>query len=272
MRLNRRIAMIGAGNMSEAIIAGLLKAEVSLPDDLHASDILPHRRAHVESRYGITTSGDNREAAGWGSIVILSVEPQVLDGVLEEIAQALSSRLVISVAAGYPIARVASCVVSAAQIARAMPNTPSSVLAGVTALAFGAGVSEENQRAARIIFESIGKVVLIEEHLMDAVTGLSGSGPAYVYLMIEALADGGVKMGLPRSVAELLAAQTALGAARMLMESGEHPGRLKDRVASPGGTTIAGIHRLEEGGFRATLMSAVETATARARELGAAPP
>jgi pyrroline-5-carboxylate reductase len=270
MRLKRRIALIGAGNMTEAIVAGLLKAEVLLPDLLYATDILSERHTHFKTRYGITISRDNREATAWGDIIILSVEPQILDAVLPQISPALQTgKLIISVAAGYPIARVSAQLGTEARIVRAMPNTPSTVLEGVTALAFGAGLSKEDREAARIIFESIGKVVVVEESMMDAVTGLSGSGPAYVYLILEALADGGVKVGLPRSVAELLAAQTALGAARMLLESGEHPGRLKDLVASPGGTTIEGIHQLEKGGLRAVLMSAVEEATTRSRELGA---
>jgi pyrroline-5-carboxylate reductase len=139
---------------------------------------------------------------------------------------------------------------------------------GMTALAFGVGISEEDKPAARTIFQTVGRVIPVEERLMDAVTGLSGSGPAYVFQAIEALADGGVKMGLPRQTAELLAAQTVLGAAKMVLESGEHPAKLKDRVASPGGTTIAGLHRLEQGGFRATLMGAVEAAAKRSEELG----
>jgi pyrroline-5-carboxylate reductase len=172
------------------------------------------------------------------------------------------------VAAGYPIARVAAHLTSDMQIVRAMPNTPSSILAGVTALAFAQNVSDLHRTVAMTIFEAIGKVVAVDETLMDAVTGLSGSGPAYIYLMIEALADGGVSKGLPRHVAEILAAQTVLGSARMLLETGEHPGRLKDRVTSPAGTTIAGIEQLEARQFRATLMSAVEAATIRSRELG----
>jgi pyrroline-5-carboxylate reductase len=154
------------------------------------------------------------------------------------------------------------------KVIRAMPNTPAMVREGMTALAKGLGVSEDEMRLAREIFESVGRVVLIEERLMDAVTGLSGSGPAYVFQAIEALADGGVKMGLPRATAELLAAQTVLGAARLVLESGEHPAKLKDRVASPGGTTIAGLHQLESGRLRATLMAAVEAATKRSQELG----
>ena len=255
--------------MTEALVAGMLTAGVVHPDQLYATDLRPERRTLFQDRYKIKAGSDNMEAARYSQVIILSVEPQVLDEVLDRIKSAFQSeKLILSVAAGYPISRIETCLKVEARIVRAMPNTPSSVLAGVTALSFGHGVSEEDQEVARIIFESVGKVVVVEERLMDAVTGLSGSGPAYVYLMIEALADGGVKMGLSRQVAELLAAQTVLGAARMLIESGEHPGRLKDRVASPGGTTIAGIHKLEEGHLRATLIDAVEAATKRSQELG----
>ncbi|MGH7206104.1 MAG: pyrroline-5-carboxylate reductase [Nitrospiraceae bacterium] len=267
--LDKRIALIGAGNMTEALVAGMLTAGVAHPDQLYATDILAERRAHFQDRYKIKVSGDNVGATIYGQIIILSVEPQVLDEVLGSVKSALQGKhLIISVAAGYPISRLVAHLKAEARIVRAMPNTPSSVLAGVTALSFRSRLAEEDQQVARIIFESVGKVVVVEERLMDAVTGLSGSGPAYIYLMIEALADGGVKMGLSRQVAELLAAQTVLGAARMLIESGEHPGQLKDRVASPGGTTMAGIHKLEEGRLRATLIAAVEAATKRSAELG----
>jgi len=149
-----------------------------------------------------------------------------------------------------------------------MPNAPALVREGMSALALGPGVTEEDVQFARTLFEAVGRVLVVEERLMDVVTGLSGSGPAYAFLVIEAMADGGVKMGLPRAVAELLAAQTVLGAARMLLETGEHPARLKDRVASPGGTTMAGLHQLEQGGLRATLMAAVEAATKKSEDLG----
>jgi len=269
MLLGKRIALIGAGNMTEALVVGMLTAGVAHPDELYATDILPERRAHFQDRYKIKVSGDNVDAVRHGQIIILSVEPQVLDEAFRSVKSVLEGKhLIISVAAGYPISRIMAHLKAEARIVRAMPNTPSSVLAGVTALSFGPRLAEEDQQVARIIFESVGKVVVVEERLMDAVTGLSGSGPAYVYLMIEALADGGVKMGLSRQVAELLAAQTVLGTARMLLESGEHPGQLKDRVASPGGTTIAGIHKLEEGCLRATLIAAVEAATKRSQELG----
>lgn len=266
-----RIAFIGGGNMTEALVAGLLKAGLAAPGDILATDILPERRQYIEKRYGIKTGADNRAAASWGEVLVLSVEPQILDGVLAKIRPALKQgQLVVSVAAGYPIARVAEKGSAVAHIVRAMPSTPSWVGAGVTALALGPGVTQEQTKKARMLFESVGLVVMVEERLMDAVTGLSGSGPAYVYLIIEALADGGVKAGLSRQAAQLLAAQTVLGAARMVVESGEHPASLKDRVASPGGTTIAGLQKLEEGKLRATLMAAVEAAVKRSKELSEA--
>lgn len=269
MLKGKTLAFLGGGNMSDALIAGLLQAGTARPEQIIATDILPDRRDHLKSRYRIKTTGDNREAAGLANIMILSVEPQVLDEVLEEIQPVVPADcLILSVAAGYPIARVASHLKAVTRIVRAMPNTPSTVREAVTALTFNHGLSDQDQNTARTVFESVGKVVVVEERLMDAVTGLSGSGPAYVYVMIEALADGGVKMGLPRHVAELLAAQTVLGAARMMIESGEHPGRLKDRVASPGGTTIAGLYQLERGRLRAALISAVEAAAKRSAELG----
>jgi pyrroline-5-carboxylate reductase len=272
MVLENRIALIGAGNMTEALVGGMLKAGLVRAEQVYITDVLPERVIHFQSRYKVKASSNNRDAAGWGQVLILSVEPQVLDEVLVEVRSAINPGcLILSLAAGYPISRVADRLAPALAgvlIVRAMPNTPSSVLEGMTALAFGAGVSEQEAGIIRAVFESVGKVVVVEERLMDAVTGLSGSGPAYVYLMVEALADGGVKMGLSRQVAELLAAQTLLGAARMVIELQEHPGRLKDRVASPGGTTIAGIHKLEEGRLRATLIAAVEAATKRSEELG----
>ena len=256
--------------MTEALVAGMLTAGLTEATSLYATDILPGRREYMHVRYGIRVGQNNQDAADFSQILIISVEPQDLDEVLADIHSSLQEDcLIVSVAGGYPIARVAAQLNRERQIVRAMPNTPSSVLAGVTALTFGANVSDLHRNVARVIFEAVGKVVVVDETLMDAVTGLSGSGPAYIYVMIEALADGGVRMGLPRQTAEILAAQTVLGSARMLLESGEPPGRLKDRVTSPAGTTIAGIEQLEARQFRATLISAVEAATNRSRELGA---
>jgi len=272
MLLDKTIALIGSGNMTEALVDGLLKARVARADHMYSTDILPERLSYLKGRYHIQVSGDNAEAAKKADIIILSVEPQVLDDVLCHISPVLQHQcLIISVAAGYPISRVASHLTRKSRIVRVMPNTPSSVQAGIAALAYNNDLPEADVQVTRAIFESVGKVVVVEERLMDTVTGLSGSGPAYIYLMIEALADGGVKMGLPRHVAELLAAQTLFGAARMVIDSDEHPARLKDRVASPGGTTLAGLYKLEEGRFRAALIAAVEAATARSRELGIQP-
>jgi pyrroline-5-carboxylate reductase len=199
---------------------------------------------------------------------VLAVKPQVLDGVLKEVGAELAKALVVSIVAGVPISRITDACGRGGRVIRAMPNTPALVQQGMTALVIGDGVQEKDVASVRSIFESVGRVVPVEERLMDAVTGLSGSGPAYVFLIIEALADGGVKMGVPRAIAEVLAAQTVLGAAQMVLETGQHPARLKDQVASPGGTTIAGLHRLEQGGLRATLIDAVEAATKRSQELG----
>jgi pyrroline-5-carboxylate reductase len=265
------IAVIGAGQMGEALIGGWLAAKTVPPDALVATDASAERRDVMKRRFGVRTGSDNRDAASWAEVVVLAVKPQILDEVVKGLSSALAGKLVLSIAAGVTIAHLAKLVPKGARVVRAMPNTPVLVRDGVSALSFGAGVTDKDQQLARRLFEAVGRAVVVEERLMDAVTGLSGSGPAYVFLAIEALADGGVKMGLPRTVADLLAAQTVLGAARMVLETGEHPAKLKDRVASPGGTTIAGLHRLEQGGLRAALMAAVEAAAKRSEELGREP-
>ncbi|HXH86299.1 MAG TPA: pyrroline-5-carboxylate reductase [Nitrospira sp.] len=264
----KNIAFIGGGQMAEAIVGGLLAGKLCKPDHLWATDPIAARCDRLKSQFGIRVGSDNHEAVTWAEIVILAVKPQSLPDVLKEIGADLSRVLVLSIVAGVTIRTIGERVPGASRIVRAMPNTPVFVREGMTALAFGAGCSEEDMSVSRTVFEAVGRVVPVEERLMDAVTGLSGSGPAYIFQAIEALADGGVKMGLPRQTAELLAAQTVLGAAKLVLESGEHPAKLKDRVASPGGTTIAGLHQLEQGGFRATLMGAVEAATKRSQELG----
>ncbi|HEY7531304.1 MAG TPA: pyrroline-5-carboxylate reductase [Nitrospiraceae bacterium] len=266
--LTKKIVFIGGGQMAEALIGGLLAGEICAPELIWAIDPLADRRDRLKSLFGIRVSADAREALGWTEVALLAVKPQTLPDILKDHHSDLGKLLVISIVAGVTIGSIVDGIAKTAKVIRAMPNTPAVVREGMTALAKGGGVSEDDLRFAREIFESVGKVVLIEERLMDAVTGLSGSGPAYVFQAIEALADGGVKMGLPRPTAELLAAQTVLGAARLVLQSGEHPAKLKDRVASPGGTTIAGLHKLESGGFRATLMEAVEAATKRSQELG----
>jgi pyrroline-5-carboxylate reductase len=264
-----KIAIIGCGNMGEALVAGLLADGAATPAGLWVTDVVTDRLGALKQRYGIRTGSDNSEAASWADIVILAVKPQVMDGVLDGLKDRLSeSTLVISIAAGVPLPRIAARLGGTRKLVRVMPNTPCLIRAGASAVAFAPSVSAEEQARAIRLFESVGKVVVVEERLMDAVTGLSGSGPAYVFQIIEALADGGVKMGLPRDTALTLAVQTVLGAARQLIETGEHPARLKDKVASPGGTTIAGLHALEEGGVRSALIAAIEAATKRSEELG----
>jgi pyrroline-5-carboxylate reductase len=266
--LSHKIACIGAGHMAEALIGGLLTANIADSDCVWATDPSEQRRGLIKQRFGIHVGSDNHAAATWAQIILLAVKPQVLDTVLTDLSPSLSGRLIISIAAGISIEYVADRLPAGARIVRVMPNAPAIVREGMSVLAFGSTVTDADKELVRTIFESVGRVALVDEPLMDAVTGLSGSGPAYIFMAIEALADGGVKMGLPRAIAEVLAAQTAVGAARTVLETGEHPGRLKDRVASPGGTTIAGLHQLEQGGLRASLMAAVRAATERAGELG----
>ena len=269
MLKNQRIAIIGAGNIAEALVSGLLQCQVAQPSQIFATDISSERLRHFETRYGVRVGSNNVEAVQEATIVILCVKPQVLEKVLAELKLSGRTRpLIISVAAGVPISRIQAGLKWKAPIIRVMPNTPSIVLEGATAITGGPGVSDQHLELGKSIFEAVGKVVVVEESHIDTVTGLSGGGPAYVYVFIEALADGGVKMGLPRSVARVLAAQTVLGSAKMVLNSGEHPGTLKDCVASPGGTTIAGLHSLEEGKLRGTVINAVQSATQRSRELG----
>jgi len=269
MNQTPNIAFLGAGNMAEALIAGIVKAKLAESDFLLATDISPTRLDVLKNRYHIQVGSHNLDAVLWADVIILCVKPQVMDEVLGEIQSGLSEKqLVISVAAGISIKGIQNAIGELIPLVRAMPNTPAIIQEGVTALAGCRGLASEHLNLAQSIFEAVGKVVVVDESLMDAVTGLSGSGPAYVYLAIEALIDGGVRVGLPRNVAHILAVQTVLGAAKMVRETGEHPAVLKDRVTSPGGTTIAGLQRLEEGGLRATLIEAVEAATHRSSELG----
>jgi pyrroline-5-carboxylate reductase len=266
--ITSKIAFIGAGQMAEAMIGGLLAGQVCSAETIWATDPVAERRDRLKGQFGVQVGSANPEAVTWADVVVLAVKPQILPAILRELGRMLAHPLVISIVAGVTIRTIAEQMGGGTRVVRAMPNTPALVREGMTALATGDRVSDKDVHLARTIFETVGLVVAVEERLMDAVTGLSGSGPAYVFQAIEALADGGVMMGLPRQTAELLAAQTVLGAARLVLESGVHPAQLKDRVASPGGTTIAGLHQLEQGGFRAALMAAVEAATTRSKELG----
>ena len=264
----RKIAFLGTGNMAEALIKGLLRAGTR-PEDVHATFRRHERMEEFQRSYPVRTGTDNAAAAREADVVVLSVKPQVMGKLLAQIAPAIDHhKLVLSVAAGVPIAALERKLGTGARIIRAMPNTPALVGMGACALAAGEHATEEDLEVAASIFRSVGTTTVVDEVLLDAVTGLSGSGPAYVFLVIEALSDAGVKVGLPRYTALALAAQTVLGSAKLLLETGAHPGHLKDQVTSPGGTAIAGIATLEAGGLRTTLINAVEAATRRARELG----
>ncbi len=263
------MALIGAGNMAGALIRGLLASGSVDKSQVRASDVRSERLAELEKLYGIGTTQDNRELALWADVLVLSIKPQVMDRVLDEVGGSIRPEtLVVSIAAGVPIRSIESRLHTGVRVVRAMPNTASIVLAGATGIAPGVHATEADVALAKTLFDATGRSVVLDESLIDAVTGLSGSGPAYVMLMIEAMADGGVKVGLHRDTALLLAAQTVYGSAKLLLETGEHPGRLKDMVTSPGGTAIAGLHTLEAGGLRRTLIDAVENATLRATQLG----
>jgi pyrroline-5-carboxylate reductase len=264
------IGFIGAGKMATALAIGFLKSGLTESGKLIASDVHEGARAAFETLTQAKTTASNLEVANAGRVIILAVKPQQMEGMLRELGTVLTPQhLVISIAAGVTTARILKWLGrDEARVIRVMPNTPALVQAGASAFCVGGHATREDAAVAQQLFASVGVAVETSEALLDAVTGLSGSGPAYGFQIIEALSDAGVRVGLPRATATQLAAQTLLGAAKMVLETGEHPGALKDAVTSPGGTTIAGIHELEKGGLRAALMNAVVAATARATELG----
>ncbi len=266
---SQSIGFIGAGNMAEALIRGLVRGGHVAANRIRASAPRRERLDELVKGYGIEVTSDNREVARGAGIIVLSVKPQIMDKVLLEIGdQVKAGTLVISIAAGVDTEAIETAFTDGVRVVRAMPNTPALVGAGATAVSAGKHASSDDLATAKAIFDAVGITVVLDEVHLDAVTGLSGSGPAYIFLILEALADAGVKVGLSRRNAQKLAAQTVMGSAKMLLETDEHVGRLKDMVTSPGGTAIAGLHTLEEGGLRTTLINAVETATKRARELG----
>lgn len=264
-----RVGFIGGGNMGEALIRGLLAASLFTPDRLYAFDVAGPRMEYLTNRYQIQPALSIGDLAASCHALILAVKPQNMAGVLEELGLQLSHEvLVISIAAGVPLFTLARGLPPGTPIVRVMPNTPAIVLEGASALSRGPHVQDSHMELALALFRAVGTAIEVEEKWMDTVTGLSGSGPAYVLLVIESLIDAGVLMGLPRPVARELAVQTVMGTAKMVQETGNHPAELKDLITSPGGTTIRGLHVLEERGIRGTLMQAVEAATLRSRELG----
>lgn len=264
------IGFIGAGKMATALAIGFLKAGLVTSQTLRASDVYaPARAAFSDATKAIATAS-NIDVLNTSRVIILAVKPQQMEAALREAATVLTAdHLVISIAAGVPVTKMLKWLGrDDVRVVRVMPNTPALVQAGASAFCIGGQATREDAQLTQQLFSSVGVAVETSESLLDAVTGLSGSGPAYVFQIIEALSDAGVRVGLPRATATQLAAQTLYGAAKMLLETGEHPGVLKDAVTSPGGTTIAGLHELEKGGLRASLINAVVAATSRSVELG----
>lgn len=264
-----RIGFIGAGRMATALAQGLVRSGFVAPERIVAGDVEPAARAAFEREVGAHTAPDNASVIARADVIVLAVKPQSLAPVLQELQPLVRpEQLVISIVAGATLSSLASMLIAKARIVRVMPNTPCLVGHGASAYALGPHAGPQDAEFTQSLLSTLGLAVQVPESQLDAVTGLSGSGPAYAFQMIEALSDGGVCAGLPRDVATRLAAQTLLGAAAMVLQTGQHPAALKDAVASPGGTTIAGLHELERGGLRAALMNAVTAATCRSRELG----
>ncbi|KJS77993.1 MAG: Pyrroline-5-carboxylate reductase [Desulfotomaculum sp. BICA1-6] len=265
---NKRIGIIGGGAMAEAIISGILNAGLVTPKHIIVSDMSDGRREHLQNRYGVAAIRDNTEVVHHADLLILAVKPYVIGDVLAQTGGHINeNQTVISIAAGITTGFIEKLLVGKVPVVRVMPNTPLLVGAGATAVCSGRWASESHRQLALTLFGAVGLAVPVVENLMDAVTGLSGSGPAYMYVIAEAMADAGVRAGLSREISLALAAQTMLGASRMLLETGSHPGVLKDMVTTPGGTTIEGLYALEEGNLRAVIGKAVENACRRSRQM-----
>jgi pyrroline-5-carboxylate reductase len=264
--LSTRFGIIGGGVMGEALLSRLLDRQIYQPDEVVVSEPQSSRRDLLAQKYGVQVTADNQLVAADAEILLLAIKPQAFASVVKGL-QGATDQIVISILAGLPLSQLEAAFPGQPAI-RAMPNTPATVGAGMTAIAPGQYAQSLHLEQAQKIFQAVGEVVEVPESLMDAVTGLSGSGPGYVAVLIEALTDGGVAAGLPRAIATQLALQTVRGTAELLQTSGMHPAQLKDQVTSPGGTTIAGIAQLEQAGFRAALIAAVRAACDRSQELG----
>jgi pyrroline-5-carboxylate reductase len=272
--LSFQLGIIGGGVMGEALLSRLIAQKIYQPLEVIVSEPQSSRRTFLQQHYGVEVTAENRRVLLGTPVLLLAVKPQVFEAIAPELAEAMaqlpaqSAPLVISILAGVPLSKLETAFPNLPAI-RAMPNTPATVGAGMTAISLGKNTSDVDKQTAQKLFSAVGEVVEVPEPLMDAVTGLSGSGPAYVAMMVEALSDGGVAAGLPRAIATQLALQTLKGTVQLLQETGIHPAQLKDQVTSPGGTTIAGVAALESTGFRSALIQAVQAATKRSRELGA---
>ena len=265
-----RVAVLGAGKMGGILLQAFLKQNLFAADQIHATVGHAERALALSTQWGVDVSTNNLEAASQADLIVLAVKPLQVPGLIDEIRPALSKgKTLISIAASVKTRAIEDAAGLEIAVIRAMPNTPSALGAGAAALCRGRFVSAAQMELAERIFETVGRTVTVDEKHMDAVTGLSASGPAYIYIIIEALAEAGVKVGLPRDIATQLAAQTTFGAAKMVLETGYHPALLKDAVTTPAGCTIDGILELEEGGLRVTLIKAVMRATERAKQLAA---
>lgn len=266
-----KIGFLGAGKMAGALAQGFLNAKLVKANQLFAADPFEAARKAFAAGTGAKTFAGNLDVAKSANVLFIATKPDQVAAALAEISGAFTkNHLVISIAAGVTLAKLEAALPAGARVIRVMPNTPALVGAGASGFALGKNATAADGELAKKLLSAVGVAMLVKESLLDAVTGLSGSGPAYVYQFIEALSDGGVAAGLPRDVATKLAAQTVLGGAKMVLETGVHPGALKDQVTSPGGTTIEGIHELEKGKLRATVMSAVRAATDKSKKLGQA--
>ncbi|MBW4663536.1 MAG: pyrroline-5-carboxylate reductase [Chroococcus sp. CMT-3BRIN-NPC107] len=269
--LECKLGLIGGGVMGEALLSRLIIGEIYQPQELIVSEVQETRRHYLAETYGVQVTADNQTLARSTPAILLAIKPQIFAEVASKLNQTLitnpSKPLIISILAGVKLSQLESAF-EQLPVIRAMPNTPATIGAGITALAMGSQAKDSDRQVARKLFESVGEVVEVSETLMDAVTGLSGSGPAYVAIIVEALADGGVKSGLPRNIAMQLALATLKGTVELLQTTEMHPAELKDRVTSPGGTTIAGVAQLERLGLRSALIQAVQAATERSQELG----
>jgi pyrroline-5-carboxylate reductase len=269
MSSNPTIGFLGAGKMATALAGGFIRAGLATAADVMAGDPVPAACASFAKDVGARTTASNAEVVAFANVVVLAVKPDHVAAVLGDVrGKFTGNHLLVSIAAGVPLAKLEASLEPGSRVIRVMPNTPALLGSSATAYSLGKSARPEDGQLAQKLFSSVGIAFAVKEPLLDAVTGLSGSGPAYVYLVIEGLSDGGVAAGLPRDIATKLAAQTVLGSARMVLETGMHPGALKDMVTSPGGTTIEGLHELEKGKVRAAFISAVRAATEKSRKLG----
>jgi pyrroline-5-carboxylate reductase len=269
--MQKPVGIIGGGNMGEALIAGVIQSGLLTPSEILFSEPRSDREKYLREKFEVTAVAANAKLPPRAATLILAVKPQSVPEVLPEIAPLLKPHhLIISICAGVPLSYIQSFFPRPVRMVRAMPNTPALIQKGATALAPSPEAKPEDISAAEAIFQAVGITVIVKESQMDAVTGLSGSGPAWVYAVIEALTAGGVKEGLAQDVALNLTTQTVLGAAHLIQATGKHPATLRDQVCTPGGTTMAGLYAMEEGGLRLALMNAVIAATKRSKELGEA--